>query len=434
MIPLGEGASQCLDGILKGLSLLTSRSSTALLGVFVCGVLTALPPLPAQAAPPVELNQVTTTVTEYLTARTDALVGADADETALVPTGLALTAELDAGLRDDLSVLVDRREDLRQLHEAYTDAHTTVSDIDVLSVDDQSLVLSLQEHTVLDYERILGDEPASTEYVLPHTLTFEREGSGWSLAQDEVAQDALLPITYVQTPEPGPDDPVAQQFDAGYLGQVATGTAPTSSVDCGVFKACDATDGVNAATKFPPSQVVPLDLPAEPKVEQPVATTKAELAGAVPAGLNYPAMVNYALQYWSSYNTSYRTFSNDCTNFISQVLRRGGWDFDYGWYRSSNNWWYNSWNQTWTWAGAENWSRFAPRRTTFLDNTYRLLPSDMMQMDFDRNGNMNHSMVVTSKSSSGMPYFTYHTTNTKNRSMASIYSSYPNAWYYAYRT
>ena len=63
-----------------------------------------------------------------------------------------------------------------------------------------------------------------------------------------------------------------------------------------------------------------------------------------------------------------------------------------------------------------------------------MMPSDIMQMDFNRNDVMNHSLIATRKSSGGMMYFTEHTTDTRDRSMASIYSQHPNSWYYAYRT
>lgn len=76
-----------------------------------------------------------------------------------------------------------------------------------------------------------------------------------------------------------------------------------------------------------------------------------------------------------------------------------------------------------------------PTTAYYLGNVYQQVPSDMMQMDFDRNGNMNHSMITTYKSSySGMVYFTYHTSDHLNRSMSSIYNDYRRAWYYAYRT
>ncbi len=43
-------------------------------------------------------------------------------------------------------------------------------------------------------------------------------------------------------------------------------------------------------------------------------------------------------------------------------------------------------------------------------------------------------MIVTYRSPQGVPYVSYHSTNTYNRSVASLIASYPNAAYYAYRT
>lgn len=43
-------------------------------------------------------------------------------------------------------------------------------------------------------------------------------------------------------------------------------------------------------------------------------------------------------------------------------------------------------------------------------------------------------MMVTYRSNAGMPYLTYHSTNTYRKSLASIIASYPDAIYYAYRT
>jgi hypothetical protein len=53
-------------------------------------------------------------------------------------------------------------------------------------------------------------------------------------------------------------------------------------------------------------------------------------------------------------------------------------------------------------------------------------------MDFTNNGSKDHSMIVTMLS--GQPYLTYHTTDTHNRSLASIKSSYPSARWLSHRT
>lgn len=159
------------------------------------------------------------------------------------------------------------------------------------------------------------------------------------------------------------------------------------------------------------------------------------------AGYNYAAMVNYAYQYWSSYNRNYRAYTNDCTNFISQIMYAGGWQYagtslgqsdsrrwDYGWFESTTSY---------TWAGAQNWYQFATGsgRTFILPYASDLLEADVLQIDFDKNYNMNHSMLVTYVSATEK-YLTYHTNNTRDRSLTSILQVYPAAsnWYYGHRT
>ncbi len=148
--------------------------------------------------------------------------------------------------------------------------------------------------------------------------------------------------------------------------------------------------------------------------------------------VNRNSVAVYALTYWSSYNTNYRSFPNDCTNFTSQALKYGGWTMISGLYTLDSVWWYNSLNQSRTWAGAHNFYYFARNysgRASRAPYISSLRVGDMLQADLDANGNIEHSMIVT-KVSNGVPYLTYHTTNTKNKSFTEIQRSYPNArWY-----
>jgi hypothetical protein len=50
-----------------------------------------------------------------------------------------------------------------------------------------------------------------------------------------------------------------------------------------------------------------------------------------------------------------------------------------------------------------------------------------------KDGSKDHTVIVTYKSG-GVPYVTHHSNNTLRRSVASLVASYPNAYYYAYRT
>ena len=63
---------------------------------------------------------------------------------------------------------------------------------------------------------------------------------------------------------------------------------------------------------------------------------------------------NYALKYALSPNSNYVVFANDCTNFVSQIMRAGGWKDtatkqstqDSSWYYTSKT----SYAQTWSTA------------------------------------------------------------------------------------
>ncbi|CAM5577121.1 Putative amidase domain-containing protein OS=Streptomyces violarus OX=67380 GN=FHS41_003280 PE=4 SV=1 [Streptomyces violarus] len=149
-------------------------------------------------------------------------------------------------------------------------------------------------------------------------------------------------------------------------------------------------------------------------------------------------MAKYAEKHWKNYNSNYRKFNDvggDCTNFISQALRAGGWKNNTGWYKSYKNWWYNSSNQTTSWINVNYWASFALHsdRAYNLDNVYKLGIGDILQMDFSGNRSKDHSMITTYKSN-GVPYLTYHSTNTYRKSVKSLVAQYPRATYYAFRT
>ncbi|MFI7438661.1 amidase domain-containing protein [Nonomuraea indica] len=172
---------------------------------------------------------------------------------------------------------------------------------------------------------------------------------------------------------------------------------------------------------------------------------------------DYAAMEAYALQYWgpdtSDYNQDFRTYDNDCTNFMSQIVLAGGWT-EVGAYpindRTSNsNWWYNSlgtFATTYTWAGAHNWYFFAQQesqRTSHIDNVYKALVTDIIQVDWSPtgapDGTLDHTMIVTDRDpgDDGLAvelYLTYHTSNQKNKSLSRIKAERPNTIWYAHRT
>ncbi|MEV6685045.1 amidase domain-containing protein [Streptomyces sp. NPDC051130] len=301
-----------------------------------------------------------------------------------------LSAQLKKDEDAAVASLRSRKTRLAELGEAYTGADTRVA-VDRATVTGGKATVQVTEQTTLTYKKVRGDEPATTDFRTRYELTLSsKKGGAWEL-------------TSIKSQENGPvavNEPVAA-------------TANVVKDDGNQYP-----DGTPASTKYP--------APAKPK---------AKTGGTY----DYAAMASYAEKYWSNYNPSYRKFTGaggDCTNFISQALKAGGWKAVPGSTSDYRNWWYDGTRQSDSWVGANEWAWFtlSNQRAANLANVYQTDVGDIVQVDFNRDGSKDHSMMVTYRSSAGMPYLTYHSTNTYRKSLASIIASYPNAVYYAYRT
>lgn len=154
---------------------------------------------------------------------------------------------------------------------------------------------------------------------------------------------------------------------------------------------------------------------------------------------------NYAAWYGSYYaltpNTAFRNFSNsggDCTNFISQAVWYGHWPMA-GWWpniSSSSVWWYDfGWtkSQSYTWTSANHWYRFISDRRGYLTGSFCYLQKgDIIQADWNKDGSIDHSMIVTYKNGCDIRV-SYHSNNTRDKSIWDIYNANQNAWYYNWK-
>lgn len=323
-----------------------------------------------------------------LTDRTSALLDRPAARRGALTLdkGIRLASGLARAEANGLATLKGRKARLASLGEAYTAADTKVA-VDSVRISDGQAVVRVTETTTLTYKKIRGDEPATTGFQAHHEMRFAPgAGGGWDLAGIESEDRGIAAVNQPDT-----------------AARAGATTPPR---------------GTPAATTRP--------APSAPKTQ--TAT-----------GYDYRAMAAYAERYWSNYNPAYRKFNDaggDCTNFTSQALKAGGWKHAPGDGTDYRTWWYGSTTQSTSWVGADEWSWFtlSSKRATNLKNAYQLGVGDIMQMDFNRDGSKDHSMMATYRSSSGMPYLTYHSVNTYRKSLASIIASYPNAVYYAYRT
>ena len=326
-----------------------------------------------------------------LTDRTTALLqGSSSSRTALKATGGVQLAAAQATTENTaLTSLTNTRSRLAALGEAYTDGDTEVT-VGSTRVSGGTATVQVTEATTLTYAKIRGDEPATTGFTAHHELTFAARPDGtWQLTGERLTDRGPRPVN-----QPAP----------------ATTTAlarPTAVIDA-----------PKSATTYP--------APAKPKN---LATT---------TRYNYSAMATYAEKYWKDYNRAYRRYNSsggDCTNFLSQSLYAGGWKQvtssaeDYGT-------WYSKTSESDTWIGVNEWSWFTQtaKRTTPLANAYQMDLGDVLQVDFDKDGSKDHSMMTTYRSSSGVPYLTYHDADTYRRSLSSLIASYPNSAYYGYRS
>ncbi|MEU6866670.1 amidase domain-containing protein [Streptomyces sp. NPDC046876] len=332
---------------------------------------------------------------DVLSQRTDALVEDQAGHRNSGHSGHnSSKARLSDQLKKDeaaaIQSLKSRKTRLAELGEAYTDADTTVA-VDKATVAGGKATVQVTEHTTLTYKKVRGDEPANTDFKTKYELTLtSKKGGAWELTSIKSQDSGVVAV----------NEPVAA-------------AVATVNDDGNQYP-----DGTPASTKYP--------APAKPK---------AMTGGAY----DYAAMAKYAEKYWSSYNPAYRKFSGaggDCTNFISQALNAGGWKPVPGSSSDYRNWWYDSTRQSDSWVGANEWAWFtlSNQRAANLANVYQADVGDIVQVDFNKDGSKDHSMMVTYRSGAGMPYLTYHSTNTYRKSLASIIASYPNARYFAYRT
>lgn len=131
------------------------------------------------------------------------------------------------------------------------------------------------------------------------------------------------------------------------------------------------------------------------------------------------AAVNYAERWWNDYNSSYKHFDVDCTNFISQALRAGGAPMR-GYPNRSKGWWYqnDTWSYSWAVAHSLRWYLSGSTqglKGKELESPTELLPGDVICYDFEGDGKWDHNTIVVMKDQNGMPLVNAHTNNSRHR-------------------
>ncbi|MFI1585575.1 amidase domain-containing protein [Embleya sp. NPDC020630] len=256
-----------------------------------------------------------------------------------------------------------------------------------------------------------------------------------STARLDVSRNAAL--TYRNPPAPG----ITQLKTHDVYSLVFTKDAGIWSLqsqqrraDDGLILLADSTPDVSSAAPHK----------SDPRKKAAASTTRPAVASSkirkLSGGYDYGAMARYATDHAPTafYNPDYRSWSQDCTNFISQALRAGGWEdaYDPNDPHGNTSWWYTWTNQSASWINAEAFYWFAvDNRVTELGNVWDMLLGDVLQADWNTPDNvMDHTMMVHAFDYNGYPLIASHTNDASWIPLGQVISGNPGADWWAHRT
>ncbi|MFI5976301.1 DNRLRE domain-containing protein [Streptomyces sp. NPDC051452] len=124
-------------------------------------------------------------------------------------------------------------------------------------------------------------------------------------------------------------------------------------------------------------------------------------------------------------------FGEDCTNFVSKALNRGGgMGMNSGWYRSDYNWWRNYLNQTYSWAAANHFFHFLNLEHSASWRSYdnQATPGDVVFFDYNKKSKdpISHAAMVV-KNSGGKVYIAQHSSPHRYDTLAAARSRHHGA-------
>ncbi len=303
------------------------------------------------------------------------------------------------GIAGQFESLVRRKKVLSETKADYK-SHRTELTFNTIDVKGDRASINATEYVVLALDPQIGG-PKQTEYVQEHVFEFQRENGIWKLTSD------VIP------PPPSQAEPETPPVFGPPLEDAPKDYQPPIGKTVGF-------ESMLVRTSYAPARSVAY------------------------SSYNGTSAALYAYTYWgpysSNYNPNYRVYSNDCTNFVSQAMKYAGWPYDtYGDRTLNNTWYYGLFSSTtsYSWAGANNFFWFFNQsgRGYYARYFQDMLRGDVLQADWGPtpDGVINHSMIVTKKDSYGTIYLTYHTNNTKDRSIKDIAAQNPGTNFYGER-
>lgn len=308
---------------------------------------------------------------------------------------------------NQFSFQVHRRNNLKVNKQDYKSFKINLA-IKAASRENNKVSLQLTEHTLLKLDVPGG--PDSTEYKQDILFEFVYQGQEWKLVEERILR------------------PVSPHIDTNLILPDTPPMIPTINAPSG-YGARNSQERQTSERTFG------------------ALLLKASFGSSFPqSGFNHQVAATYAQQYALTYNTAYYRFNNDCTNFASQSMFQGGWQMvglGVGFGRTNpDNWYYSCVSAlgrpiaSYSWGAAYNFNVFILRANRVQHATYfqDLQPGDIIFADWDTvngphqpDGRVDHVMIVTVKDSNGNIYVSYHTNDTKNRSINDIILHEPSA-------
>ncbi|PRZ11889.1 putative amidase-like protein [Laceyella sediminis] len=129
---------------------------------------------------------------------------------------------------------------------------------------------------------------------------------------------------------------------------------------------------------------------------------------------------DYAYQWWNKRNNEqYNYYSRvsggcyncwaDCTNFVSQAIKAGGIQER----RNGTYWYYSDTKPSYAWGVANSFYKHFKERAQEVKSWKDLSVGDVVNVDFDHDGDIEHSAIVT-KVGMWEVYITQHTSDKKD--------------------
>ncbi|MET0955896.1 MAG: amidase domain-containing protein [Cryobacterium sp.] len=160
---------------------------------------------------------------------------------------------------------------------------------------------------------------------------------------------------------------------------------------------------------------------AEPEAD--TRQTPTATAAPVEVDANVQAQLDYALTYWSDYNTAeYGVVDgNDCVNFTSQSLVARGWAMDEDWYTSGTG---SDFDFSSPWVSSTafmNYLADSGRATALTDDQRdQVKLGDVVQFDWDNSGDRDHTAIVSRIEGSGDDIVIYYAGHTDDSDYLSV--------------